>query len=440
MVKLTRAFSRLNACKVLVAGDFLLDAYTIGKARRISPEAPVAVVQVKQEEKRPGGAGNVALNLISMGCKVAALGRVGSDHHGECLTQILRNEGVDVSGLQIQNGYSTPVKNRIIADNQQIVRIDFEEITALPEQLEQHIIEHLPTFLDQVQIIALSDYGKGFSSKILISALIEQARMKGIPVIADPKGMDFAKYSGATVLKPNLSEVYQAAKLPAEASLDQVAAKVLQMADAEVLMVTRSEEGISLFHKSGSRQDFPVKAREVKDVTGAGDTVLAMLACAMGCGLSLPEATQLSNVAAGIAIERFGCARVTLSDVARRLLESDVSNKIFDDEHLFALQEILKGQSFSLLAISSSQGFSSHLFQHIRQLSLSKKGEILIYVKDQNPSEEFIDLLAALHDVNFIIIKASSLQRLCQNIAPCRIFDFHNQSLQELFSINALLT
>ena len=306
MVRLTGTFSRLGLRKVLVVGDFLLDTYTIGKARRISPEAPVAVVHVQREEHRPGGAGNVVLNLISMGCQVIAVGRMGDDAAGAKMSQVLREEKVDCRGLFIQPAYQTPVKNRIIAESQQIVRVDHEQVVQIPETLEQKIIEALPSLMEGASVIAISDYGKGFLSKTLLTALVDLGRQRGIPIITDPKGVDFSKYAGSTVIKPNLMEAYAAAGMPIEVPLEKVAAKVLELSESDILMVTRSESGISLFFRHGERLDFPVRAREVKDVTGAGDTVLAMMACAMANGLSMGEAVQLSNVAAGIAIERFG--------------------------------------------------------------------------------------------------------------------------------------
>jgi rfaE bifunctional protein kinase chain/domain len=412
MVRLTGVFSQIGSHKVMVVGDLMLDTYTIGKARRISPEAPVAVVHVQREEHRPGGAGNVILNLISMGAEVIAIGRVGHDTAGSLLRQALADEGVNIQGIMEQLGFPTPVKNRILAENQQIVRVDHESVMSLSEQLEDKILAVLPELLEGVKVIALSDYGKGFLSRKLLEGLIKLAKQRGIPVIADPKGLDFTKYNGSTVIKPNLGEAYAAANFSLDTPLEDVATRILEIARADYLMVTRSEAGISIFHNSGSRLDFPVRVREVKDVTGAGDTVLAMLTCALANGLPMPIAVQLSNVAAGIAIERFGCARVTLSDLARRLLEDDVGNKVFDEEHLFALKEALRGRRCALLSISGSQGLTSSIFSNIRSLSKDKDKDLLIHVRDEKPDPEFVSLLASLHEVDFIILKSESLKSL----------------------------
>lgn len=432
MVRLTAPFSRLKRIKALVAGDLLLDTYTLGKARRISPEAPVAVVHVQKEEHRAGGAGNVILNLVALGVDVVAVGRTGADAAGQLLLHALDHPTVSLAGVVRQGGFPTPVKNRIIAENQQIVRVDHESTAPLPEQLEQQIIEALPTLLQGVHVVAISDYGKGFLTSTLLKALIQTARAQGIPIIADPKGIDFSKYAHATILKPNLGEAFAAANLPHEAPLDQVAEKVLKLANSDVLMITRSEAGITLFHQDGARQDFPVQKREVKDVTGAGDTVLAMLACALGSELPLSDAVRLSNVAAGIAIERLGCAQVTLSDLARRLLETDVANKVFDEEHLYALQQALNQRPFTLLGISGAKGLSSAIFAAIRQLSQEKERDLLIYVTDPDPSPEFINLLSSLHTVDFILVNGESLRTFIEKMHPAAVYEVRDTSLNKL--------
>lgn len=421
MVRLTGVISRLQSRKILVVGDLMVDTYTIGKARRISPEAPVAVIQVETEENRPGGAGNVALNLKSLGADVSLIGRIGNDSTSEILSEALAKENIDVPGLFVQQSYSTPMKNRIIADNQQIVRVDYEKVVPLPEMLEQTIIEALPGLVEGVSAIAISDYGKGFLSKTLLSALIEIAKGKNIPVITDPKGTDFTKYQGTTIIKPNLSEAYAAAGLQSDANLDLVASKILQLANAQTLMVTRSEAGISIFHRSGERLDFPVRVREIKDVTGAGDTVLAMLTYAIANGLSIDEAAQLSNVAAGIAIEHIGCARIRLSELARRLLEIDLGNKIFDQEHFFALQEALKEKPYILLNLSSCEGMTSAIFSAIHRLSKDQKKDLVVFLRDGEPESDFVDLLASLHAVKFVIINSHDISSLCESVPPAEI-------------------
>lgn len=438
--KLSGIFSRLSPIKVAVIGDYMLDTYTTGKIRRISPEAPVSVLNVLKEESRPGGAGNVVLNLISLGAEVVAIGRVGPDAAGKNLAQSLGSEGVNIRGLIDQQNFQTPVKNRLIADAQQILRVDFETISPIPEQVEQEVVNRLPALLSDVNIIAISDYGKGFLSRSLLMAIFEIAKASQIPVIVDPKGDDFTKYQGATVLKPNLQEAYAAAKLPQEASLEQVAETLFKKVAVDVLMITRSESGISLFTQDGKRHDFPVHSKEVIDVTGAGDTVLATACMTLANGLDIKYGAQLANIAAGIAIERLGCARITLSELAVRLLEYDVDNKVFDEEHLFALQQALKNKKYAVLGLYSSHGMSTALFRSIRELSSRNPDmQLIVYVRDGNPDEEFISLLASLAEVNFVVLKCESLKNLCEIIHPHEVFLMENNKLVLLDHFRALL-
>jgi len=439
MVKLLRSISQLSNAKVLVVGDFLLDSYTIGKTRRISPEAPVAVLEVEREEHLPGGAGNVVLNLLSLGATVVPLGRIGKDKAGELLSQIFKNEGISTESLVYQAGYPTPIKNRIIAENQQIVRIDHEQILALPELLEQEIIDRLPDLLADVKVIAISDYGKGFLSPTLLKAILKEAKQKAIPVITDPKGSDFSKYAHTTILKPNLKEAYAAADLPLSASLEEVAKRVLQSTHAEVLMITRSEKGISLFYPTGECEDFPVAVKEVKDVTGAGDTVLAVLSHGLASGISLSETVQLANIAAGMAIERVGCARISLSELAERLLEMDTHNKVFDEEHLFALQEVLRHKPFVLIGLSEKTGLTTPFFQALSQLSACTQCQILVHVTDAEPNSDFIEMLASLRIVNFIIPSKEGIAKLCQVIHPKEIYMGSNEGLEKMYSLNDII-
>lgn len=425
MVTLTGSFSRLSSVKVAVIGDFMLDTYTIGKARRISPEAPVAVVNVISEQQRAGGAGNVVLNLLSMGASVLAIGRIGDDSAGKALNEIFLSEGLPIEGLFVQPGYQTPMKNRIIAENQQIVRVDHEKLTPLCETVEQGVIDALPQLLDGIEVIALSDYAKGFLSRPLLAAIIDYAKKNKRIVIADPKGIDFSKYSGATIIKPNLSEVYAAANLPQDAPIEHAAAKVLEIGNAPILMVTRSEAGISLFYQKGERYDFPVRVHEVKDVTGAGDTVLAMLACALASGLDIREAVPLCNIAASIAIERLGCARVSLSDLARKMLKLDNGNKVFDCEHIFALQQALKGEKVSALNLENCSQLDDATFQMIKECGNLPEQYLIVFLGEANPSSIFVHMLKELLAVDYILLGRMEFDSVCRTLSIEEANTFH---------------
>lgn len=430
MVKLIGMLSHLGPVKVLVIGDFMLDSYTTGRIFRISPEAPVLVLNAHNEESRPGGAGNVVLNMTSLGAQVVAVGRVGRDYAGEEIRTSLENEGVDVRGILFQSRYKTPVKNRFIADSQQVLRVDFETVTPLPSDLEHEIIQKLPDLMDDCQIVAISDYGKGFLTHALLGVVIEMAKIRHIPVIVDPKGVDFTKYRGATILKPNLTEAYAAAKLPLDVSLDEVSATILKTCGVDQLLITRSREGISLFNRMGVRTDFPVRSKEVKDVTGAGDTVLSMLTFALANGLDIKFASQLANIAAGMVVERIGCARVSLSEMAERLMEFDVENKIFDGEHAFALQQSLKGKKSTVLSLESNTGLSTAVFKSLRKLAdRDPENKLVVYVRDAQPDQEFLSILSSLSDVDFIVIDCTDIRSLCDLIQPAEVYGMEASNL-----------
>jgi len=385
------AFCRLEEINVLLVGDLILDSYIYGKAQRISPEAPVPVLLVDGREQRPGGAGNVALNLVSLGAKVTLWGRIGDDDAGRQLQNALQEEGIDCQDWIVS--HSTPIKTRFIANNQQLIRVDDEKEHPLTPAEEDLWINQLERVLEGKQLVAISDYGKGVLTTRFLRHLIQAARAKNIPILADPKGSDFTRYEGVTLLKPNLGEARAAANCQ---DLEGVAKKLLIYAD--VLMVTRSEEGISLFFKDGTSSHHPVRVREIKDVTGAGDTVLAMLAVALANRLSYTEAADLCNAAASVAIETLGCARVTLSDLAKRLLETDNRNKVFDTTHLAVLRRALDQQMPTHLELTETQ-LTSELFNRFEQAP-----KPLIVELSGTPNPHWVRLLANLQSVNYVII------------------------------------
>ncbi|MCB1114653.1 MAG: HldE protein [Chlamydiia bacterium] len=402
MVKLIGELSLLKPKAILLAGDLMLDRYTIGKASRISPEAPVPVLLAKEEKMLPGGAGNVALGLKALGQKPMLLGRVGNDSSGDLLKRTLEDQGIHANHVYIDNTSMTPVKNRLIADHQQMLRIDHENVSPLSPEVEAEIIERLPELLSQVSIVALSDYGKGFLTESLIQAIIVSANEKDIPVIIDPKGIDFTKYRGAYLVKPNLKEAYQAAKAPADMPLDEVAMRILEDTGVQKLMITRSEEGISIFDRE-KREDFPVQVKEVVDVTGAGDTVLAMLAATLASKLSLAKAASLSNVAASLALEHVGCHQVTLNDIVQRLLDQHAEDKLIESIHRPALEFALKDYPHSFIEITDETALSEALYEKIRALKVNSAHTLVMQVDEKSRSPAFLQMLASLKEVDFIL-------------------------------------
>lgn len=437
MVNLSKAFHQFKKVNALVIGDFMLDKYTLGKVKRISPEAPVSILKVEEENSRAGGAGNVALNLLSLGAEVSVIGRVGCDAPGRDLTQMLAKERICVDGMYAEKDYQTPIKNRLIAEGQQVLRVDFEESTPLSKILEQQILNDLDKLFQNVDVIAVSDYNKGFLSDRLLEGVIETGKKKNIPVIIDPKGLDFSKYTGATMIKPNQSEAYAAAGMDVSSSLSEAAKVLLEKTQVEWLLITRSKDGMSLFSRQGERFDFAVRSHEVTDVTGAGDTVLAMMAIAVANGIDMHSSVQFANIAASLSIERVGCVRVSISEFARRLLEKDSEMKVFDESHLYALQNVLQDQPFVILGIDASHGITTEFFKVLKSLANSNE-ELILYVRGSSVNMEFVQLLSSLHEVNYIILQQKSLESLCRKIHPSRIFVMQDNELNQLESSSAL--
>lgn len=412
--------SKFHPFTALVIGDFMLDLYTIGRVQRISPEAPVPVMEITKQESRPGGAGNVALNLVALGGSVIALGRRGSDGEGETLANRLREKHIDLSGFLVEPAYQTPVKNRLVSDGQQLLRVDRETTTPLPLDLETYLLGELERLIPTVQVVAISDYNKGFLTFALLQKAIAVCRAYKIPVVVDPKGIDFAKYRGATVLKPNMKEAYLAARATSSEPLDRVARILLNTAVAEQLLITRSEAGMSLFNAEGGREDFSVRSKEVKDVTGAGDTVLAVVCAVLANRLDMRTAVQMANLAAGIAVERLGCVQVTLPEIAQRLLESNSSSKIFHEEHFFALKQALQGHPYALFTLQPGP-ITIALFRNLQRVSQKENRRCVIYVPEGVPGDTFVQMLASLQEVHYILLHEQSVEQLCHALPPIEV-------------------
>lgn len=417
MVKLVDTISRLAKRRILLLGDFMLDSYTVGKVKRISPEAPVPVLQVEQEFDRPGGAGNVLLNFASLGLDVIPVGRIGADSAGQRICEAFRKEGFSSEGLFIQSHYATPVKNRLIADNQQLLRLDFEEASSLSSDLEEKALAFCQKILENVHLVAISDYGKGFLTPSLLQRVIAWAKEKQIDVIVDPKGRDFTRYRGATVIKPNLGEALAASLLPTTASLQEIARDLFDQTEASAFFITKSDQGISLFYNRGEEEHFPVsRIRQVRDVTGAGDTVLAVIACGLANGLSLSASATLSNIAAGIAVEQVGCARVSLADISKRLYEEDIANKICDQKHLFLLETVLKESPFALILLDGEAPLDKEFFKTLRELSQNKERPLLLFI--EGGDSETINFLASLEEVSFLLCEQECVDHLLAYFTP----------------------
>lgn len=299
--------------RILVVGDVMLDRYWFGDVHRISPEAPVPVLKVSRVEERPGGAANVARNIASLGANCTLLSVVGDDEAGDCLQKLLLEQGRVETLLHRDPGFATIVKLRAIARQQQLLRIDFE--TPPSHEVLQAKLADYEEKLPHCDVVILSDYGKGGLTHI--ARMIQLARAAGKPVLADPKGEDYARYRGATLLTPNRSEFREVAGgWSGETELNSKAEKLRAGLELQALLVTRSEEGMSLF-RAGSVLHEPTQAREVFDVSGAGDTVIATLAVMLASGAELGDAVRVANRAAGIVVGKLGTAVVSREEILR---------------------------------------------------------------------------------------------------------------------------
>lgn len=306
---------------ILVIGDLMLDHYIHGKANRLSPEAPVPVVNLKSEAFTLGGAGNVVQNLVALGADVAVSGATGDDVAAMQLITILDEEGVNTDTIFKKKERITTIKTRILVDGHQLARLDKESTENLSLTDEIDIIEQLSKLIGDSDVVVLSDYNKGFLSATLTRQIISISNELKKKVIIDPKGNNYAKYSGAYIIKPNRSELAVASKLERiENSSDlQVAANIiLEQTDAENLVVTLSEEGMMIFNTAGIT-NLPVKATEVFDVTGAGDTVLATIAYYIALGLDLKDACEIANHAAAIVVRQVGSATASVDEIVTEI-------------------------------------------------------------------------------------------------------------------------
>jgi len=318
-----------SAARILVAGDVMLDRYWQGPSDRISPEAPVPVVRVETREDRPGGAANVALNIASLGADVRVLGLTGTDPAADELAYALSRRGVETDLIGIAR-HATVTKLRVLSRHQQLLRLDFED--GFPNDAGFELYQRLRTRIDAADLLVLSDYGKGALSRV--QDCIQIARQAGKPVLIDPKGRDFQRYRGASLITPNLSE-FQAVmgECADDAAIERKGFDVIQNLSLDALLITRGEHGMTLLRGKDEVLHLPVQAREVFDVTGAGDTVIAVLAVALATGQSLTAATALANQAAGLVVAKLGTASVSYDELQQSLQASHTA-AIVDEAQL----------------------------------------------------------------------------------------------------------
>jgi D-beta-D-heptose 7-phosphate kinase/D-beta-D-heptose 1-phosphate adenosyltransferase len=302
---------------VLVLGDLMLDRFVWGEVSRISPEAPVPVVRVKRETSTLGGAGNVVSNLAALGGAARVAGILGGDETGRQTGEMLRACGADMSAVLTDPARPGTLKMRVIAHSQQVVRVDQESDALLPADLRAQFLAAALAALAGVRALVISDYDKGVVCPEVLSAVLGAARAAGVPVLVDPKISHFPHYQPVTLLTPNQSEAARATAIEIrdEADVERAGRKILDQLDTRGVLITRGDRGMALFERDRPTWTIPARAREVFDVTGAGDTVVAVLTLALAAGAGLREAAELANVAGGLVVSRLGTATVTAKEV-----------------------------------------------------------------------------------------------------------------------------
>jgi len=305
---------KFNGVKILVVGDVMLDRYWWGSVTRISPEAPVPVVKLENRTLSAGGAANVSANIAGLGATSLLVGLIGDDEGARELENALREIGVSHEHLLKLQTRPTTVKTRIVAHHQHVVRIDDENVSTLDKEQNEKLKNHVLELLSSADILLLSDYAKGTLSVELLKDLIGTARAKNIPVLVDPKGRDYKRYEGATLLTPNRKEALNASGLDVNEphDINEIGAQLLSDLSIDSLLITLGEDGMALFVRGEEPFHLPAMAREVYDVTGAGDTVIAVLGVALGAGASLRESANLANIAAGIVVEQVGTTAIEI--------------------------------------------------------------------------------------------------------------------------------
>jgi D-beta-D-heptose 7-phosphate kinase/D-beta-D-heptose 1-phosphate adenosyltransferase len=418
-----------NRAHVLVVGDVMLDRYWHGGTNRISPEAPVPVVKVSQVEDRPGGAGNVALNIAALGAGASLIGTIGFDEAGGVVQSRLKAAGISID-FQLSTDKPTVTKLRVVSRHQQLLRMDFEQPFELADSSEY--VNKAREVIPHINALVLSDYAKGSLQDC--QALIGLARQFSVPVLVDPKGSDFTRYRGATLLTPNFAEFESVVgRCRSEQDIVRRGAALMDELDLQGLLVTRGEAGLTLLRPNQPEMHLPARAREVFDVTGAGDTVIAVLAAVIAAGQSIPEAVALANLAAGIVVGKMGTATVNAPELRRAVQSEQGSERgVVTEEQLLIAIEDARGSGEKIVFTNGC--FDIIHAGHVGYLEEARaQGDRLIVavnsdasvkrIKDEgrpiNPLDRRMAVLAGLESVDWVLsFDDDTPERLLKNIKP----------------------
>ena len=414
--------NRIKTIKILVVGDLMIDEYLWGKTERISPEAPVQVVDVKKEDIRLGGAGNVLNNLMSLGCQVHMASVVGDEPDGHKLKNLLVRLGISSDTVLFEKGRRTSRKTRILCNNQQMLRVDRESREPIGTKTELALLNHISEYFDSgnLNAIIISDYLKGVLTEKVLKGIINIGNACGVPLIVDPKGDDYKKYLNATLLTPNRKEAQIATKISItdDKNLCLAGHKLLNELNLKSLLITSGEDGMILFKRGEKEFHLSTQAKEVYDVSGAGDTVISVIGAGIACGLCLEDAAALANMAAGAVVGKVGTSPVLPEDLLN--LCSDKQEADIKIKSVERLEQILDSERKRKKSVVFTNGcFDLLHIGHVKYLQrASQLGDILILGLNSDLSvrrlkgpkrpllsqEERAHILAALDCIDYIVI------------------------------------
>ncbi len=442
--------SKFNRTHLLVIGDLMIDEYLGGEVDHISPEAPVPVVAIKNQDYTLGGSGNVVNNLITLGAKVSVLGVIGKGRDGKLLLSKLDALGANTQGIIQEPGRHTTKKTRIIAEHQQVLRIDRETKKEISAPTFKNIIKSAEKIIPDVDVVLISDYGKGLINRAMIKNLVQIAKKHNKTTIADPKGLDFTKYAGVNLLTPNKKEATLASgmEITDAKTLAKVGSVLLDKSNIDKLLITCGKDGMVLFEKNKKPFKTATKAREVYDVSGAGDTVLAVLGLGVAAGLPFNTAVSLANTAAGIVVGKVGTAAVTQKELLQAL-KLTAAETVAKHKTLEELGELCRKLQKDRKRIVLTNGcFDLLHVGHIKLFSASKKlGDVLIVALDDDDSvrnlkgsgrpvisaTERVRILSALDSVDYLIVFANSeLDQVIKSIRPDILTKGSNYDTEEV--------
>jgi len=433
---LTENISGFSQCRILVVGDLMIDHYVWGDVDRISPEAPVQVVNVRSEEDTLGGCSNVVNNIVALGGNVSLAGVVGTGRYGQLLIERLKTLGVNADGVIQEPKRPTTRKTRIFASNQHVVRIDRESRETVPKQTLEKLASEVEKRIPESDVVLISDYGKGVVTHELMRRICDSAQQHGKTTIADPKGIDFSKYSGVSLLTPNKKEAGLAAAMEIhdDDTLHAAGKTLLDSLTIEKLLITCGKDGMVLFERGARPYRIPAKARQVYEVSGAGDTVVAVLGLAVATGASLKDAAALANTAAGVVVGKVGTATLSTKELEIGMVPSGdhavVKHKLMDELPILVQELRKKGKRIVL----TNGCFDLLHAGHVMLFSASKQlGDVLIVATDDDDSvrtlkgpgrpviqaRERVRILCDMDSVDYVVVFSSDrLEDLIRTIQP----------------------